>query len=305
MDRRLFIKTGLAGVAAGLLPWRLSSAANAPSVVWEIEAPPREAVKAIFSALGGVNSLLACEPARASVLVKPNLCLPHPASQATASSAEMIEAVCAETVAAGVRKVTVADHTLKKAADFDSTDMMAIPGRIPEVRIVLANEQRLYEPVEVPGKSLKQTEVLKLVPRSDLVINLATAKHGAATQVSLSVKNLMGLVWDRAIFHTGLDLDQAIGDLGLVIRPHLNIVDASRVLLTGGPTGPGKTIADGRVFASLDMVALDAVVAARYSFGERTVSASSVGHILAAHRNGLGEIDPGRISVRKLEPAKR
>jgi uncharacterized protein (DUF362 family) len=270
-------------------------------VVWEVKALPREAIRAIFAAAGGLKGLTAQEPGRLSVLVKPNLCLPHPAKQATTSSVEMIEAVCRELAAGGVKKITVGDHTLKKAADFEKAEFMSIPERIPEVKILLANEQRLYEPVQVPGKALKQTEILKIARRSDLVINLATAKHGAATHVSLATKNLMGLIWDRAIFHTGLDLDQAIGDLPLAIRPHLNIIDASRVLLTGGPTGPGKTIEDGRVFAGLDMVAVDAAVASRYSFGEKMVAAASIGHLLAAHRNGLGEIEPGRISVVKLE----
>jgi len=37
----------------------------------------------------------------------------------------------------------------------------------------------------------------------------------------------MGLVYDRQIFHTALDLHQAIADLGLVIKPNLTIIDGT------------------------------------------------------------------------------
>jgi len=305
LDRRHFIRTGAAAVAATILPWELASGGQTGSVVWEIRGTPRDAVKALFRALGGLKSLVTEDPASLSVLVKPNLCLPHPAEQATTSSSEMIEAVSAELTTAGVRKITVADHTLQKAAAFEKAEFMKLPGKCPAVRILLADERRLFQPIEVPGKVLKKTEILKLVPHSGLFINLATAKHHAATDVSLATKNLMGLVWDRAEFHTRMGLAQAIGDLALAARPHLSIVDASRVLLTGGPTGPGRTLEDGRIFASLDMLALDAVVTSRYSFAGRTISPKDVAHLRAAYEHGVGQLDLEKIRVEKLETGLR
>ena len=41
MDRREFIKTGTAAVAAGLLPLSLSAAEGPKSVVWQITGPPK------------------------------------------------------------------------------------------------------------------------------------------------------------------------------------------------------------------------------------------------------------------------
>jgi uncharacterized protein (DUF362 family) len=170
-----------------------------------------------------------------------------------------------------------------------------------EVKVVLANERRYFEPLEVEGKVLKQTEVLKLLTKSDLVINFAAAKHHSATGVSLATKNLMGAIWDRATFHTDLDLDQAIGDLALAVKPHLNLIDAGRVLLNGGPTGPGPVVEENRLFASTDMVALDSVVASRYSFGAKTLKGSDIAHLVAAHKNGVGELDPEKIVVEKID----
>ena len=170
-----------------------------------------------------------------------------------------------------------------------------------EYEAELANERRLFRPTRVNGRVLKTTEILRIVQRVDMLINLATAKHHSATNVSLATKNLMGLIWDRSVFHTGLDLSQAIADLALAIRPTLNIIDASRVLLNGGPTGPGPVIKEDRLFASCDILALDSVVASRYSFGARSLSAEDVPHLWATYKNGVGEIDIEKIRVENVK----
>jgi uncharacterized protein (DUF362 family) len=139
-----------------------------------------------------------------------------------------------------------------------------------------------------------------LLSRADLFINVATAKHHSATQVSLGVKNLMGVIWNRADFHTTMDLSQAIGDLAVLIRPDLTIVDASRVLLTGGPTGPGKIALDMRMFASRDMVAVDSAVVGRYPFGDRSIRPHDIPHLRSAAELGVGVDDLDRITLTRV-----
>ena len=141
---------------------------------------------------------------------------------------------------------------------------------------MLADEQRYYTPRQVDGKVLKTTETLKILDKVNYFINLATAKHHNATHVSLCIKNLMGVIWDRKVFHTEIDLDQALADLAIVIRPHLNIVDASRVLLNRGPVGPGPLEKPGKIYAGTDMLAVDAVVTSEYNFGGKSLSAKEV-----------------------------
>ena len=301
MDRREFIKTGTAAVAASLLPLRLSSAGEAGAVVWEVAGPTKEAFGALIEELGGLKALLDTEPAKANVLIKPNLCLPHPAKMATTTPSESVGALCTLLEEHGVKKIIVADHTLQSANRFGKTEMVRMAAEHPGVKVVFAKEQRHFGPAEVGGKVLKKTEVLKLLDRTDLVVNFATAKHHSATGVSLALKNLMGTIWNRSEFHTKLDLDQAIGDLALAVRPHLNLIDAGRVLLKGGPTGPGPVIEGDGLFASTDIVALDSVVASLYDFGGKTLKGAEIPHLVAAHKNGAGEIDPERITVTKIE----
>jgi uncharacterized protein (DUF362 family) len=302
MNRRRFLKAGGAALAAGLVPWNLSLGDEKPkALVWEIEGAARDAVRSLFSSLGGIKNLLPGDPSKASVLIKPNICLPHPSGRATTTSPGLVDALCEFLVDAGVKEVIITDHTLQKAAFFKKVELVKVADKYPAAKLVLANERTFFGPIEVAGKVLKQTEVLKMLSSTDLFINVAAAKHHSAARVSLAIKNLMGVIWDRSAFHTRLDLSQAIGDLATAVRPDLNIIDAGRVLLNGGPTGPGPVIEDNRLFAGTDILALDSVVTSRYRFGGRSLSAKEVPHLMAAFENGVGEINLKRIDVKTIK----
>jgi uncharacterized protein (DUF362 family) len=270
-------------------------------MVWEAEGNADEMVQAVFKSLGGIPKLINRKVDQATVLIKPNLCLPHRSASGTTTSPGTVKAFCKYFSEAGVKKIILADHTLKgKIEYFQKTDVMQVTKDFLSAHWLLANEQRYFTPQKVDGKVLKETETLKILKRADLTINLATAKHHSATQVSLCTKNLMGFIWDRISFHTKLDLHQAIGDLALLIRPTLNVIDATRVLLNGGPTGPGPVVRENRMFVSLDPVTVDAVILSRYDFGGRQLSSKEVAHLLAAYKNGIGEVDLNKIKVQKV-----
>jgi uncharacterized protein (DUF362 family) len=302
INRRRFLATSSAALLASQIPFSsiLAAKASDSSIVWEAEGVTYEKVSALLEALGGIEKLLTVEPARAAVVIKPNICLPDGAVKGTTTSYVAIEFFCKWLIAQGVRRIIIADHTLQKTADFSKIDLMQLPTIYPEVKLILANEERMYESVDVAGKVLKKVDTLKILSKADLFINFATAKHHSAAHVSLGLKNLMGAVWNRAEFHTKMDLAQAIGDLALVLRPAITVIDASRVLLNGGPTGPGPLVKDNRLFASRDIVAIDAVVASRYSFAEKNLSPNDIPHLRAAAENGVGEIQLEKISVKKV-----
>ena len=68
------------------------------------------------------------------------------------------------------------------------------------------------------------------------MIDVPIAKnHGSAT-LTLGMKNFMGVIQDRNTLH-GMGLHQCIADLSTVIRPHLTVIDAFRILMPNGPTG--------------------------------------------------------------------
>ena len=169
-------------------------------------------------------------------------------------------------ISEGVGRIIIADHTLQTTDKFETNEIVTYVRGNPKLSLMLADEQRYYVPRQVEGKVLKTAETMKILDKVDYFINLATAKHHSATHVSLCIKNLMGIIWDRKVFHTDIDLDQAIADLAVAVRPHLNIVDASRVLLNRGPVGPGPLDKPGKIYAGTDILAVDAVVTSCLQF---------------------------------------
>ena len=297
MKRRRFIQSGIGALLTSFIPLRLFPREGPASTVYEITGDPSLSVRELFAALGGIRNLTGHEPHETSVLIKPNLCLPHKDGNGTITSVALVRALCEYLTGEGVGRIIIADHTLQTADRFETSEMVTYVRSNPGISLMLADEQRYYLPRQVDGKVLKTTETLKVLDKVHCFINLATAKHHNATHVSLCIKNLMGVIWDRKVFHTDIDLDQALADLTTVVRPHLNIVDASRVLLNRGPVGPGPLEKAGKIYAGTDILAVDSVVTSAFNFGGKSMSAKDVAHLWAAYKSGAGEIDPGNIEV--------
>jgi uncharacterized protein (DUF362 family) len=137
--------------------------------------------------------------------------------------------------------------------------------------------------------------VAKVIHDADVLINMPKAKHHSQTQLSLGLKNHMGMNFDRQAWHTGPDLHQYIADYATAICVDFTIMDASRILLTNGPKGPGKTRDPQEVIVSFDPVAVDA-----YSTGLFDMKPGDIEYILRAAEHGLGECDINKITVQRV-----
>jgi uncharacterized protein (DUF362 family) len=166
--------------------------------------------------------------------------------------------------------------------------------------VLALNDERFYQPVSVPqGKSIAQLKIMKEVMRCDVLINLPTAKSHSATGVSLGMKGLMGVIWDRGSFHSKADLNQAIADLSTVVKPALTIIDASRALINGGPSGPGKVEMVNTIIAGVDPVAVDTYGVSIARWYDKKFEAINVKHIMAASRMGLGNNNLDQLRIKK------
>jgi len=115
--------------------------------------------------------------------------------------------------------------------------------------------------------------------------------------MTLSMKNLMGVVWDRRYWHLH-DLHQCIADYATFSKkPTLNIIDAYRVLMKNGPRGTSE--ADVKLFQSqiisTDMVAADA--AAISLFGKKP---EDVRFMRIASDMNIGQIDLNKLKIARL-----
>ncbi|HID32754.1 MAG TPA: DUF362 domain-containing protein [bacterium (Candidatus Stahlbacteria)] len=263
-----------------------------------VKGEGRDALLKGYEILGGIERFV---KKGMMVLIKPNLSFSAPPEWGVTTSPEVIRALSEILIQAGAKKVIIADHTIRSpGACFDKTKVRDAIKGLDSVVLKDLNSRRDYEKIQLDGRVLKEIEIAKLVRRVDLFINLAQAKCHSATGVSLGMKGLMGLIWDRGYLHARVNLHQAIADLGLVLKPTLTVVDATRVLLTKGPSGPGRIARPGEIIIGTDPVAVDSVTVSRYRWYGRSFQGSDVRHLVFAYELGLGEVDIKRIDIKEV-----
>jgi len=315
ITRRSFIRAAIgAGAAAGLeslvpAPIRAigeekeGKAGWAPEPTADIAIVSGEAKVAVETALGAIGGIGRFVRPGARVVVKPNMGFPNPSQMATTTSPEVVAAIASLCVGAGAGQILVLDHPVRRPeVCLERNGIRAACERINKTHVFAPARQTFFREVKLTsGRVLRRIEVLKSVLDADVLINVPVAKAHNATGVSLGLKNLMGVIWDREFFHGKVDLNQAIADLAASVRPALTVVDATRALTAGGPAGPGPVEVLNTIVAGVDPVAVDSLAfgLAKWYAGE--IGPDAPAHIQAAHKLGLGEIDPASLKVKRME----
>src|SRR5512136_259610 len=292
MDRRDFLKLlGLTTVFHNALIGELM-AANLPTVaIAEDRDHVRATVKAL-AALGGIGRFV--KPG-ATVVVKPNMGWDRNAEQGANTHPLVVRAVVQECLRAGAKKVKVFDRTCndERRCYVNSGIEAALKG-MKNVEVKHLEEER-YRKVTLNGKFLKEWELYGEALAADVYINVPVAKHHGLTRLTLGLKNVMGIMGgNRGAIHT--NIDAALADIHAVFRPHLTIIDATRILTAHGPSG--GDLKDVRVLnkviASTDIVAADAFATTLFGLKPEQISVT-----LAAYKRGIGEMDLRRMRIVK------
>ena len=119
------------------------------------------------------------------------------------------------------------------------------------------------------------------------MINVPLVKHHSLARATMGMKNWIGaLVGRRPTLHQRLA--QCTAELGAALRPTLTVVDATRVLTGGGPTGGSLALVREvrQVAVATDPVAADAWAGSLLELGPRELP-----HLEIAARLGLGTTD--------------
>jgi len=123
---------------------------------------------------------------------------------------------------------------------------------------------------------------------------MPVAKHHRAAGVTLSMKNWLGSVQDRGAWHRN-GLHQCIADFSTFIKPKLIVIDATRIMLTNGPRGPGEMANPNEIILSTDPVAADAYAATLFK-----KKPMEIGAIRIAHEMGIGMADPANVELVRI-----
>ncbi len=231
------------------------------------------------------------------VVVKPNIGWDTPPERAANANPILVGKIVEHCFNVGAAKVLVFDNTCDEWTRCYKNSGIEEAVKSAGGKMVTGKDKKMYKEVEVEkGKSLKSTTVHELILNSDVFINVPVLKnHGGAT-MSLTMKNLMGVVWDRNWWHKH-DLHQCIADFASFKKPDLNIIDGYNVMKRNGPRG--VSVADvvnmKYQILSTDMVAAD--TAATKVFG---VDTAKVKHIALAEELGVGTMDLASLNIKRI-----
>ncbi|UCD05770.1 MAG: DUF362 domain-containing protein [candidate division WOR-3 bacterium] len=298
ITRRDFIKIGAGAALFTLLPRSLMSADNKNMpVIGVAEGDNSKLVKAAVDLVGGIDKFMKKGDV---VCIKPNLSFASNIDCGATTNPDIVRQMVRLCLNAGASRVIVLDHTIHEATLCVERSRIEEAIIDKKVSLVTLQQERQYTEVDVPdGKELRTIQIAKAIQNADLLINMPTAKSHSGTGVSLGLKGLMGLIWDRGYLHR-VNLDRAIAELSTVIKPSLTVIDATRALTTGGPGGPGKTVVLNKVVAGSDPVAVDSYTVGIAQWYKKSWSGTQVKHIRAAADLGLGEIDTANMQIKDI-----
>lgn len=218
----------------------------------------------------------------------------------------------------GVVAATI-DHLRERGADNIVIGESCIFGVNAEEAFRVTGMQEVSEKTGVPlvdldqgdpaeivipkGRLVKKIKVPALLKEVDFVISIPVMKTHMHTGVTLSIKNMKGLLWrkQKARFHhLGEDkhpsknvktLDVAISEMATVLFPHLAIIDGTVGMEGMGPAY-GRAKKMGVVIIGENALSADAVAARLMGMAPETIP-----HLRLSAEKGLGEIRLEKIPV--------
>ena len=293
MERRTFIR--LMAIAAFFSP-RMVGSLGAKELPLVGVATGKDHGKITRDALAAVGGMKRFVKQGDVVVVKPNMGWDRTPEQAANTNPQVVKAVVEEVLKAGAKKVKVFDRTCndERRCYVNSGIQAALKG-LPTVDVRFIENER-FKKVTLNGEALKEWELYGEALSANVLINVPVAKHHQLTGLTLGLKNIMGIMGgDRGKIHK--QIEPALADVNAVLKSHLTVIDATRILTDHGPQG--GDLADVKVLntviASADIVAADAY--ATTLFGMKP---SDIGVTVAAARRGLGEMDLKKIQVVKV-----
>ena len=292
MNRREFLKvSGLFVLMNRALSGVVLGAGPGPSVVAVAEGKDYGAVtRGAVNALGGFSRFV---KTGSTVVVKPNMGWDRRPEQAATTHPAVVRAIAEECVKAGAKRVKVFDNPCNDMRrSYEDCGIAAALKGMKNVEVRYIEEER-FKKVNLKGTFLKEWELYGDALSADVFINAPIAKHHSLTRVTLGLKNMMGIMGgDRGFIHR--QIEDALADLNSVVKSHLVVIDATRILTAHGPTGGSLSDVKvlNKVIASTDIVAADAVASGLFGLAPRDVPIT-----VAAHKRGLGQIDLQNIKI--------
>ncbi|KAA3661868.1 MAG: DUF362 domain-containing protein, partial [Calditrichaeota bacterium] len=208
MQRRNFLKTCAgAGIAVGsgisMIPQKSLFGMSAMPANFDLVAvkggEPGIMFDHAIQSFGGMGQFV---KKGQKVVIKPNIAWDVAPEKAANTNPQLVGRIVEHCLAAGAKDVYVFDHTINQWARCYKNSGIEKATKEAGGKIVAGNSRGKYQQIDIPGgKVLKQADVHELVLESDVFINVPVLKHHGGAGLCVSMKNLMGTVWDRKKWH--------------------------------------------------------------------------------------------------------
>ncbi|MFO7872886.1 MAG: DUF362 domain-containing protein [Bacteroidales bacterium] len=255
---------------------------------------PVELYQRAMAEMGGIGTYV--KPGQ-TVVLKPNASWDTSPERAANTNPDLMAAIVKDCLDAGARRVYAFDHTC------DNWERSYTNSGVKEAvenaggQMLHAHLERYFTEVSIPGaERLKNVKVHEKLLEGDVFINIPVLKHHGSTTVTIGMKNLMGLVWDRGYWHRN-DLHQCIADFCLWKKPDLNIVDAYLVMTQNGPKGTSTSDLTRMrsLIVSEDIIAADAASSMLLEH-----QPGDIGHIRIGAEKGVGNMQLDQLNIRRV-----
>lgn len=289
IDRRHFLATTAVGTAGVLLADGSNAAAKSSRIVVVKGTDVKKMFDAGIAKLGGIKRIV--QPGKKAT-IKPNAAWTRRPEQAANTSPQLVGACVAACKSAGATQVIVSENPVD-----DPEKCFAQSGILGAVKaaggqMVACKDKKQFRGVTLPkAKSLDSADVAIDVLDTGCLINLPVVKTHSSTGLTCAMKNWMGSVEARKMWHLW-NLEQKIADICTLLKPQLIVADAMRVMMSGGPRGPGQVDQKNQLIFGTDPVAVDAYAATLIN-----KKPFEVEHIKIAHEMGIGVGDLKRMEI--------
>ena len=254
----------------------------------EIETTVRKAVELAGGLPDKVKS-------GATVLIKPNIVAARPPGSGATTDPRVCKAIANMVREIGAKPIIAESSSIGE--NTEESIQTAGYGKLREEGYEIINlKEKGIETVKVPipkGKSVKEVTLPKIVVDADVIISVPIMKTHDQAEVTLSLKNMKGVLPDtfKRKFHTTFGVFQGVADLLTVVRPALAVMDGIIAMEGFGPIF-GDPVEMDLIIVGKDLVAVDAVTREVMGF-----EPEEHGCISAATKSGVGTADLNRIEV--------
>jgi uncharacterized protein (DUF362 family) len=217
------------------------------------EAAIKLTEKAI-EAIGGLKQFIG----NGSVVwIKPNIGWDRKPEAAANTNPDVVGAIVRLCFDAGAKTVKVGDYPCNTPAKTYASSGIEAAAKQYGADVVFLKKDRFKE-TDIKGERVKNIPIYPEIIECDLVINVPVIKHHGISQLTMCMKNYMGVIEKRNTFHQ--DIPTCLSDITRYMKPRISILDAVRVLKDHGPVGGNLADVETKLMlaAGTDVVALDA-----------------------------------------------